>query len=199
MEIIVILVFGIFVLWLFAYMWQGVIETLFDIDSALLGWVASVVMAVFLVWLIRTVNNHYDKKAEKLPESQRWKVLVRQSLAWFGICLVGLVLFASYEEFKLEKGMHYYNVGVGQRTWNEDVDEDSLNLYLDSSDSQPLPTTPNSSKPLPATSNSSSSTRKHRGTSPDDGMFGFDYYDDEDDEYHMERNQSDPYPNERDW
>lgn len=39
---------------------------------------------------------------------------------------------------------------------------------------------------------------KHRGTPPDDG-FGFDYYDDEDDEWNVERNQYDAYPDESDW
>lgn len=36
----------------------------------------------------------------------------------------------------------------------------------------------------------------HPGTKPDDGLFGFDPWDDEDDAYHMERNQIDPYPGE---
>ena len=39
----------------------------------------------------------------------------------------------------------------------------------------------------------------YEGTSPDDGMFGFDYWDDRDDRYHDERNETDPYPNEEDW
>lgn len=39
--------------------------------------------------------------------------------------------------------------------------------------------------------------RKHPGTPPDDGMFGFDYWDDEDDAYEMDRNQQDAYPD--DW
>jgi len=36
----------------------------------------------------------------------------------------------------------------------------------------------------------------HPGTKPDDGLFGFDPYDDEDDAYDVERNQIDPYPDE---
>lgn len=39
--------------------------------------------------------------------------------------------------------------------------------------------------------------KEHPGTSPDDPMFGFDYWDDEDDAYEMDRNQSDAYPD--DW
>lgn len=38
--------------------------------------------------------------------------------------------------------------------------------------------------------------REHPGTPPDDGMFGFDYWDDEDDAYEMDRNQTDAYPDE---
>jgi len=38
---------------------------------------------------------------------------------------------------------------------------------------------------------------EHPGTKPDDPMFGYDYWDDEDDAYEMDRNQSDPYPD--DW
>lgn len=36
----------------------------------------------------------------------------------------------------------------------------------------------------------------HPGTKPDDEMYGFDPWDDEDDAYNVERNQQDPYPNE---
>lgn len=36
----------------------------------------------------------------------------------------------------------------------------------------------------------------HPGTKPDDGLFGFDPWDDEDDAYDVERNQVDPYPDE---
>ena len=36
----------------------------------------------------------------------------------------------------------------------------------------------------------------HPGTKPDDPLFGFDPWDDEDDAYNVERNQQDPYPDE---
>jgi len=36
----------------------------------------------------------------------------------------------------------------------------------------------------------------HPGTKPDDPLFGFDPWDDEDDAYDVERNQIDPYPDE---
>lgn len=36
----------------------------------------------------------------------------------------------------------------------------------------------------------------HPGTKPDDGLFGFDPWDDEDDAYNLERTIIDPYPNE---
>ena len=36
----------------------------------------------------------------------------------------------------------------------------------------------------------------HPGTKPDDGLFGFDPWDDEDDAYSLERGFQDPYPDE---
>lgn len=40
------------------------------------------------------------------------------------------------------------------------------------------------------------SKEDHQGTTPDDGTFGYDYWDSPDDRYEMERNQMDAWPDE---
>lgn len=68
---------------------------------------------------------------------------------------------------------------------------DSISLDYDTS-------MPEESSSLPSCSCPSRNVVEgHSGTSPDDAMFGFDYYDDEDDAYEMDRNQIDAYPD--DW
>lgn len=87
---------------------------------------------------------------------------------------------------------------------NENFDEyellgcDSISLDYDTS----LAEKEESVLTVSSTTYTSSSQSKyandgHPGTKPDDPLFGYDYYDDADNAYEMERNQIDAYPD--DW